>query len=85
MRIRFWGTRGSLPTPGPQTIKYGGNTPCVEIRLDDNRLIILDAGSGIRELGNHLMEIENGPIKAPIIKATARERRMTSCSSTDFS
>lgn len=49
-RIRFWGVRGSIPTPGPQTVKYGGNTACVEIRAD-GQLIILDAGSGLRQLG----------------------------------
>ncbi len=57
MKIRFWGTRGSIPTPGKDTVKYGGNTPCVEIRLDDNNLIILDAGTGIRNLGEKLIEL----------------------------
>ena len=51
MKIRFWGTRGSIPSPGPSTARYGGNTSCVEVRLDDGTLIILDAGSGIRPLG----------------------------------
>lgn len=51
--IRFWGVRGSIPTPGPTTIFYGGNTTCVELRAD-NQLIILDSGSGIRLLGQHL-------------------------------
>lgn len=58
MILRFWGTRGSIPVPGKNTIKYGGNTPCVEIRTDDNHLIILDAGSGIRELGKSIIESE---------------------------
>jgi phosphoribosyl 1,2-cyclic phosphodiesterase/CheY-like chemotaxis protein len=49
-RIKFWGVRGSIPVPGPTTIGYGGNTTCVEVRTDD-QIIILDAGSGIRELG----------------------------------
>lgn len=53
MLIRFWGTRGSIPVPGKNTLKYGGNTPCVEV-WTDNRLLILDAGSGIRELGKYL-------------------------------
>ncbi|HLJ68413.1 MAG TPA: MBL fold metallo-hydrolase [Chloroflexota bacterium] len=51
MKIRLWGTRGSIPSPGPSTIRYGGNTSCVEVRLSDGTLIILDAGSGIRPLG----------------------------------
>ena len=56
MRIKFWGVRGSIPCPGPQTVKYGGNTACLELRFDDpDRQIIIDAGSGIRELGNFMM------------------------------
>ena len=51
MKIRFWGTRGSIPAPGPSTLRYGGNTSCVEVRLADGSLIILDGGSGIRPLG----------------------------------
>jgi phosphoribosyl 1,2-cyclic phosphodiesterase len=51
MRIQFWGTRGSIPSPGPHTVRYGGNTPCVELRTAEGRLVILDAGTGIRELG----------------------------------
>lgn len=48
--IRFWGVRGSIPCPGPNTLRYGGNTPCIEVRCGPH-LLILDAGSGIRELG----------------------------------
>ena len=51
MRARVWGCRGSLAAPGPETIRYGGNTSCVEVRLDDDTLLILDAGTGIRPLG----------------------------------
>lgn len=60
MRLRFWGTRGSCPTPGPATVRYGGNTTCVEVRTEDDRLIILDAGTGIRELGRALVSGANG-------------------------
>ena len=56
MKIRFWGTRGSISTPGKETVRYGGNTPCVEVRLPNDDLIILDAGTGIRNLGEALME-----------------------------
>lgn len=56
MRFRFRGTRGSLPAPGPQTVKYGGNTTCIEVRSDNDDLIILDAGTGIRELGAELLQ-----------------------------
>ncbi|UCD78380.1 MAG: MBL fold metallo-hydrolase [Desulfobacterales bacterium] len=58
MELKFWGVRGSIPSPGPKTVKYGGNTLCLELRLktaDDDRLIIIDAGSGIRELGDALI------------------------------
>ena len=50
MRARFWGTRGSLAAPGPDTIRYGGNTSCIEVRPSDG-LVILDSGTGIRALG----------------------------------
>lgn len=53
--IRFWGVRGSIPCPGPSTARFGGNTPCVEVRCG-NRLIIFDGGTGIRELGSELMK-----------------------------
>jgi phosphoribosyl 1,2-cyclic phosphodiesterase len=48
--VKFWGTRGSIPTPGPATIRYGGNTSCVEVR-SGNDLIMLDCGTGAREMG----------------------------------
>ena len=51
MKVRFWGTRGSLASAGPETIRYGGNTSCVELRADGAPLVVLDAGSGIRALG----------------------------------
>lgn len=52
--VKFWGTRGSIPTPGPRTRRYGGNTSCIEIRIDD-RLFICDGGTGLRELGSDLI------------------------------
>jgi len=52
MHVKFWGVRGSIPCPGPATCKYGGNTACIELRFPGtDRIIIIDAGSGIRELG----------------------------------
>ncbi|HEX6547328.1 MAG TPA: MBL fold metallo-hydrolase [Candidatus Dormibacteraeota bacterium] len=51
MKVRFWGTRGTRPTPGPRTLRYGGNTTCVEVRDSSDRLLIIDSGSGIAELG----------------------------------
>ena len=54
MTIKFWGVRGSIPSPGPSTVRYGGNTPCVSIDLGGDKTLILDAGTGIRELGKTL-------------------------------
>ncbi len=67
LRVRFWGTRGSIPTPGAKTVRYGGNTPCVEVRTDAGWLVILDAGTGIRELGRALLERSSGaPVQGDI-------------------
>lgn len=69
MKIKFWGVRGSIPCPGPLTMKYGGNTSCIEVRFPDiDRLIIIDCGTGIRELGNFMMvhDLPNGPMRADI-------------------
>jgi phosphoribosyl 1,2-cyclic phosphodiesterase len=54
VKVRLWGTRGSLPAPGPETVRYGGNTACVEVRVTEEHVLILDAGSGIRRLGSTL-------------------------------
>jgi len=54
MKIKFWGVRGSIPVPGPTTLRYGGNTTCIEVRTSDNQLIILDAGTGIYQLAQSL-------------------------------
>jgi phosphoribosyl 1,2-cyclic phosphodiesterase len=51
MRVRIWGTRGSLATPGPNTLRYGGNTSCIEVRAVDGSVVALDAGTGIAQLG----------------------------------
>ena len=55
MKLKFWGVRGSIPTPGKHTVRYGGNTPCLELRLDDDSLVIFDAGTGIRNFGDDLI------------------------------
>jgi phosphoribosyl 1,2-cyclic phosphodiesterase len=54
MTVDFWGVRGTIPTPGPQTVRYGGNTPCVTVTFDDEHILVLDAGTGIRRLGQWL-------------------------------
>lgn len=56
MKIRFWGVRGSFPVPGPDTVRVGGNTPCVEIHTLERETVILDAGMGIRRLGMDLAQ-----------------------------
>ena len=62
--IRFWGVRGSIASPGPDTIRYGGNTSCVEVRAGD-QLLILDGGTGLRRLGAHLLSLR-APCQAHI-------------------
>ncbi len=69
IRLTFWGVRGSIPCPGPKTVKYGGNTACIELRFDPaDKLFIIDAGSGIRELGEKLIreDLKKGPIDTKI-------------------
>jgi phosphoribosyl 1,2-cyclic phosphodiesterase len=63
MQVTFWGTRGSIATPGPDTMRYGGNTSCVEICLDNGTVIIFDAGTGIRALGHRLLA-QHAPVRA---------------------
>jgi phosphoribosyl 1,2-cyclic phosphodiesterase len=67
LQVRFWGDRGSIPCPGPATVKYGGNTSCLEIRADE-KLVIIDFGTGVKPLGDWLManDFKRGPIDADI-------------------
>ena len=72
--VTFWGTRGSIPTPGAQTARYGGNTPCVAVEGAGGgrgQLVILDAGTGIRALGLKLVEQQNGAVNAEILLSHA--------------
>src|SRR5439155_10375112 len=62
MRIRFWGVRGSIAAPGRDTVRYGGNTPCVEARADDGTLLLFDSGTGARKLG--IAPARGGPVRA---------------------
>src|SRR3989304_5422504 len=65
MRIKYWGVRGSIPTPERRNSRYGGNTTCIEVRLANGTLIILDCGSGLRGLGKSLLrEFGERPIHA---------------------
>src|SRR5438067_1760990 len=65
MHVRFFGTRGSIATPGPHTLRYGGNTSCVEIRSNAGTLVILDMGTGAAVLGRELMN--NPPAHAHVL------------------
>ena len=66
-RLKFWGVRGSIPTPGPTTVRYGGNTSCVEVRAD-GQIIILDAGTGLRLLGRQLVaEFDGQPLDLTLL------------------
>ena len=67
LSVRFWGVRGSIPSPGPETAGYGGNTSCVELRRG-NEVLVLDAGSGIRRLGIALAhELEGTPLTTTLL------------------
>ena len=55
MKVRCWGARGSIPVSGREYVKYGGDTTCVEIRSAADEVIVVDAGSGIRRLGNKIL------------------------------
>ena len=66
-RLKFWGVRGSIPTPGPTTVHYGGNTSCVEVRAD-GQIIVLDAGTGLRLLGRQLVaEFDTQPLDLTLL------------------
>jgi phosphoribosyl 1,2-cyclic phosphodiesterase len=67
MRVRFWGVRGSTPTPQKDNMEFGGNTSCIEVRTDSNQVLIFDGGTGIRLLGKELEEeFGDRPIRAHI-------------------
>ncbi len=67
LRVHLWGVRGGMPAPGPETVKVGGNTACVEVRTGENQIIILDAGTGIRPLGDALMQEFTGRVVATLL------------------
>jgi phosphoribosyl 1,2-cyclic phosphodiesterase len=69
--VTFWGTRGSIPTPGAATSRYGGNTPCVAVEGAGGQLVVLDAGTGIRALGLELVAKQNGAAKVEILLSHA--------------
>ena len=99
MVITFYGVRGSAPTPGPTTIKYGGNTSCIHLALDNGQDVILDAGTGMKQLGRNLFNkttpiniilshvhwdhIQGYPFFSPIFQAERQIDVFTSIESTD--
>src|SRR5471030_984214 len=66
MKVKFWGVRGSIPSPGPRTARYGGNTTCIEVRSDDDTLIVIDGGTGIFALAQSLIARQQLPVYANI-------------------
>ncbi len=64
--VRFWGVRGSYPTPGPGTVRHGGNTSCIEVQVGE-RTLILDAGSGIIRLGSDLLQRSEKPLEVSLL------------------
>ena len=99
MIITFYGVRGSAPTPGPTTIKYGGNTSCIHLALDNGHDVVLDAGTGMKQLGRNLFNkttpiniilshvhwdhIQGYPFFSPIFQAERQIDVFTSIESTD--
>lgn len=67
MRVRFWGTRGSIAKPGPTTVRYGGNTSCVEVRTRAGTLLVLDCGTGAHGLGHALEGARTGRLRGHIL------------------
>ena len=67
MKIRFWGTRGSIAKPGPATSRYGGNTSCVELRSDAGTLVVIDCGTGAHGLGQALVRESHAPVDGNIL------------------
>ena len=67
MKVSFWGTRGSIAKPGRSTVRFGGNTSCVEVRSDSGSIVILDCGTGAHGLGQALMEREKQPLSGHIL------------------
>ena len=61
MKITCWGARGSIPVSGKEYVKYGGDTTCIEVRSRDDDIIIIDAGTGMRKLGNKLLARKSAP------------------------
>ena len=64
--MRFWGVRASIPTPGPDTVKYGGNTTCIEVRCDD-AIMLIDTGTGARGAGEKMLRESTGSLSVTVV------------------
>ena len=73
--ITFWGVRGSVPTPAEHTVKYGGNTPCLEIRAGDN-LLLIDAGTGICRFAARLAQLQNENLNILELNTNTKENNI---------
>src|SRR5262245_5397646 len=67
MHVRFWGTRGSIAKPGPHTLRYGGNTSCVEVRSASGALVVVDCGTGAHALGHALMTPPGAKVRGHLL------------------
>src|SRR5512144_3052748 len=67
MRVRFWGTRGSIAAPGPDTVRYGGNTSCIELRSDSGTLVVIDCGTGAHRLSQSLVKSGPHPLRGHVL------------------
>lgn len=67
MRIRIWGSRGAIPTPGKSTLRYGGNTSCIEVETSRGTLIVIDCGTGAYRLGQHLLAARKPPVRGHML------------------
>ena len=67
MRVQFWGTRGSIAKPGRSTVRYGGNTPCVQVTSAAGTVVILDCGTGVHDLGQMLVKNRERPLRGSIL------------------
>ena len=74
MKVKFWGARGSIPVSGAEYLKYGGDTTCVELRTAGGEVVIVDAGSGIRRLGNALFPVSSSLVRERVASGGAWRR-----------
>ena len=77
MHIRFWGTRGSLAKAGPATLRYGGNTSCVEVGMADGTLIVFDCGTGAHGMGQALLASGKRPIDGHLAQLVDQHSQLT--------